>query len=79
MAEDLSQYGDAIDDENSHRPEVVGVPGPNDTDLWSRRHYARCAGCGVWVADPRPKPGEDPDKLYCRSKDCYPEPDKPDA
>lgn len=40
----------------------------------SARKYAHCAGCGVWVADPRPKPGEDPEKLYCRSPACYPEP-----
>lgn len=32
--EDLTQYPDAIDDENRHRAPSVGAPGLDDVDLW---------------------------------------------
>lgn len=34
MSEDLTQYPDAIDDENRHRAPEVGQPGNDDRDLW---------------------------------------------
>lgn len=58
--EDLREYPDAIDDENRHRPLIVGQPGTLDRDLWppyrdgescGARHCLRhvskpCESCG---------------------------------